>query len=164
MIGLVLASVLFAQETGAAIVAVKPEDPTTWSLEYPALIEPYIADYYNCLKSRELFVGDGITFEIQHRDAIPQCTKMEVRSFAAANAALAKRGRSGSATPQDVAGFFETIRKIHIARGKDLDVQLAMGLGGDPYQAQGMGPANEETQRVKVLMLDRNDPAAEAGQ
>lgn len=164
MIGLFFASLLFSQEAGTKVVAVLPDDPTSWTLEYPYMIAPYIDDYYNCLKSRELFAGDERSFETQHRDAILQCSKVEVRSESEANAILARRGRSAATTPDDVAGFFATIRMIHIARGKDIDDQLAMGLGGDPYAPQGMGAATAETEVVNIEMLEDDPATTQAGQ
>ena len=153
MISLVFATLMLGQQVGSTVTAIHPDKPTTWSLEYPYIIEPFIDDYYGCLKSRELFAGDNLTFEEQHRGAIPQCAKVESRAFKEANAALARRGDSAETTPEDVAGFFETIRLIHIARGKDIDAQLFMQINGDPYAPQGMGPADETTIRADIVML-----------
>ncbi|MDA7787640.1 hypothetical protein N8940_00215 [Sphingomonadaceae bacterium] len=157
MLSLVFATLMLGQQGSGTATAIKPDKPTTWSLEYPYMIEPYIDDYYGCLKSRELFAGDDRSFEEQHRGAIPQCAKQEARAVKEANEKLASRGRSAETTPEDVAGYFETIRQIHIARGRDLDAQLLMRINGDPYAAQGFGPADETTVEADIEMLPEGE-------
>jgi len=159
MLNLVFATLMLGQQAGATVTAIQPDKPTTWSLEYPYMIEPYIGDYYSCLKSRELFAGNDRSFEEQHRSAIPQCAKLEARVSKEANEVLNRRGRAEETTPEDVAGYFETIRQIHIARGRDIDAQLFMQINGDPYAPQGIGPADETTVEADIEMLPEGEAA-----
>jgi hypothetical protein len=40
-----LAPSLALQSVGEAVVAVKNDNPETWSVEYPRLIQPFVAHY-----------------------------------------------------------------------------------------------------------------------
>lgn len=49
MIAALIAPLLALQSVGEAVVAVKNDNPETWSVEYPRLIQPFVADYRRCL-------------------------------------------------------------------------------------------------------------------
>lgn len=121
------------QTANEAAVAVRPDEPLTWSLEYPLIISPNVDAYYNCLKSREVLMDDNTTFEEQHRIALASCEKVRVKSFEGASLAIAERGNPAKETPAELERVFETVGLIHVARGKDLDDQMKIGLASNPY-------------------------------
>ncbi len=125
-----VAMLLAMQEAGDLVTAPKPEDPETWVLEYPAVIAPYIDDYYGCLRSRghtSSAVEDPM-FENQHRAHIPLCVKRLEKAQAASNAVLDGRKGYAEYTPERIAATFKTIEFIHVARGRDIDNRLRLHL------------------------------------
>ncbi len=88
----------------------------------------HVREYYNCLQSGVKVIGGGENFEIQHRVDILRCAGVEMRLVAESNTVLARAGREDETTPADVAAIFETIRRIHIERGRDLDDQVKVRL------------------------------------
>lgn len=130
-----MAIVLVAQQAGASILAVYPDDPTTWSLEYPTRIGPYVTDYYDCLRSGSYVIGSGETFETQYRQDIPRCAEKGTKLEAEANAALAEKGADAT-PPSEVALIFERARRIHIARGQSLDITIRSRLITEPAYGQ----------------------------
>lgn len=129
------ALIAMSHQAGEGVLAVKPDDPLTWVVEYPVVIAPFVEDYSRCFGFREIRMGEGKRFEVEHARAAMECEPVRVRSVARAKAALAKRNKIGM-TPSDVNTLFDNIRVIHVARGKDLDDQMAMGLTESPYTQQ----------------------------
>lgn len=118
-----IAAILIAQQAGEKVTAIHPNKPETWTLEYPRRYAPFVADYYNCLRSQMLYAGEGRTFEAQHRANIPLCEPRESELLEEA-AELA----SGSQAQAEVATLFDRIRQIHVARGKEVDRQFELRL------------------------------------
>lgn len=125
------ALMLVAQQSGAAVLAEYPDDPESWTLEYPNAIGGFVEDYYNCLRSGEYVIGDGRGFEAQYREDIPRCGKLAAEMEASANARLAEKGAAAATTREDVAVIFETARRIHVARGRSLDETIRTRLAAD---------------------------------
>ena len=111
-----------AQQIGGTIEAIYPDDPTTWTLDYPVRIQPQVQDYYNCLRSGSYVIGGGKSFGEQHSADVPRCAKKKAALEAEANAALAKADEAGATPPEEVASIFDRARRIHIARGQSLDL------------------------------------------
>jgi len=132
MIGTSFVFLLSLQASGETALAVKPDAPKTWAVEYPVMISPYIDDYRGCLNGGIRTIGDDVDFEVQHRSDIPRCSRVADVSMNEANAVLAKRNRDNQTTPADVVTVFETIRLIHVERGRDLDSQVRMRLAANP--------------------------------
>lgn len=136
MIATALAFVLFAQQSGNSVLAVYPDDPTSWTLDYPVRIEPYVGEYYDCLRGGSYFIGDKATFESQYQKDIPRCAKKAVTLEAEANAALAASGGADATPPDEVAMVFERARRIHVARGGSLDLAIRTRLSTLPQYAR----------------------------
>jgi len=110
MIALVFALAIHLQSAGEAVLAITPDDPETWVIEYPVVISPYVDDYYNCLKSGGHVVDGNTFFEEQHRRDIPRCSELKADGV------------------EQVTMTFDTIDFIHVARARDLDGHLRMGV------------------------------------
>lgn len=141
VLALTLAPLLALQAAGASPVAVKNDAPETWTLEYPRIIQPYVADYRRCLTGQMRTVSGVANFEEQHRSDIDACRDQSVEAEKAANAVLAGRSDYADMTPSDVHEVFEHIGRIHIARGADLDnqftyIQRSMQAARDQYEAE----------------------------
>lgn len=108
---------VISQQAGAVVVADYPDDPESWSLEYPSVITAQVEDYYNCLRSGQYVVGDGRGFEAQYREDIPRCAELGAELEAAAIARLAERSSTGA----DVPAIFAHARRVHVERGRSLD-------------------------------------------
>ena len=135
MITLTTAAILaFAQQAGQAVSAIPNENPETWVLEYPGSIKPFVDDYYNCLKSRSHEIGGSMGFADQHRADIPKCVDQRADAYETSIAVLDRRGNPFDFTSPEVNAVFDTIQQIHIARGRDLDQQIARRLGQNPTQ------------------------------
>ena len=119
---------LVGAQAGEAVTAEYADDTETWALEYPSLIGAFVDDYYSCLKSGNYIVGDGSGFADQYRGDIQRCVKQAAKLEQGANDRLSERGRTDEASPEQVAEIFETVRRIHLARGADLDALIAAGL------------------------------------
>ena len=103
-------------------------------LEYPGTIKPFVDDYYNCLKSRSHEIGGGVGFADQHRADIPKCVEQRADAYETSIAILDRRGNPFGFTAVEVNAVFDTVQQIHIARGRDLDQQIARRLGANPTQ------------------------------
>lgn len=152
-----VALVLVAQQSGAAVVADYPDDPESWSLEYPNAIGGFVEDYYNCLRSGEYVIGDGRGFEAQYREDIPRCGTLAAEMEASANARLAAKDQADGATRAEVAAIFESARRIHVARGRSLDATIRTRLAAD-LQYQQMRAADTDRAciaRIEALRAER---------
>ena len=134
MITTILALAVSLQSASEVGTAVKNEAPQTWTVEYPRAISPYVAKYYDCLKSREVVMHGATDFETQHRLAVPKCATVRAVAAKDANALLARRAKPDEDGSYEVAVTLNTIEMIHIARGKDLDKQMALMAQGRPYE------------------------------
>ena len=133
MMTLAVMSLALAQQGSQAAIRIDPENPLTWTLEYPAIISSYLDNYYNCLRSSDIRIGIDTSFEAQHKQAITGCAKTKGASFKGATHLLAKFGRGEEKSPEYVNNLLDTLEIIHVARGKDLDDQLAIKVSGHAY-------------------------------
>lgn len=152
VLALTLAPLLALQAAGQAPVAVKNDAPETWTLEYPRILQPYVADYRRCLTGQMRTVRGQADFEVQHRSDVAACTKEFEEAEASANATLAGRSDYADLTADEVRDIFEHVGRIHIARGADLDnqftyIQRSMQAAQDEYEAE----------RPKGLVLELRD-------
>ena len=156
---------LVSSQAGEAVTAEYPDDTETWALEYPSLIGAFVDDYYSCLKSGNYIVGDGRGFADQYRGDIQRCAKQAVKLEQGANDRLSERGRTDEASPEQVAEIFETVRRIHVARGADLDALIASGLSNHRrYRAEQETTVDTAcVARVTELRNQREDFAATEG-
>lgn len=136
MIATAVAFVMVAQQAGNAVLAIYPEDPTSWTLDYPVRIEPYVSGYYDCLRSGSYTIGGDRTFAEQYGQDIPRCARKAVTLEAEANAALAASGGADATPPDEVAMIFERARRIHLARGGSLDLAVRTRLSTRPEYAR----------------------------
>jgi hypothetical protein len=123
-LSLLIAPLLALQGVGEAPIAIENDAPETWTLEYPRLIQPFVADYRRCLTGQMRRVTGEANFEAQHRRDVAACETEFEMAMAAASAALGGRGEYAEYTPADVREVFEHVGRIHIARGADLDSQF----------------------------------------
>jgi hypothetical protein len=145
-----LAPSLALQSVGEAVVAVKNDNPETWSVEYPRLIQPSVADYRRCLAVTNRRVTGTANFEAQHAADLPRCADSRAKAVAASNAELA--GAKTAMTPAEVEQLFANIGRIHIARGADLDKQFNDRMAG-------VAAANQtyDATRPKGLVIELRD-------
>ena len=139
-----IALALAMQNTGESVVAVHPKIPQTWTLEYPVVIRPYVRDYYHCLQQGLKKIDGETTFESQHRLDIPRCDEDAAELVEQSKARIARSKQPDLFSDAEVEMVFETIRQIHIARGRDIDAQIAMRVQtNDPfYDANGTEEAS----------------------
>jgi len=143
MIGLALMMLAMPQTSGEGVAAVTSGQSKTWTLEYPYVIDPYVGDYYDCLKGGHYVIGDGRNFEEQHRGDIPRCETAATTLAAQAEARLARSRANGYTDNYDVGAIFNTVRQIHIERGRDLDgLAVTRMATNDPNQQAGQAPAD----------------------
>ncbi|MXO96874.1 hypothetical protein GRI34_10655 [Erythrobacter aquimaris] len=156
---------LVTQQASEAVSAEYPENSETWALEYPSLIGAFVDDYYSCLKSGNYIVGDGSGFADQYRGDIQRCAKQAVKLEKGANDRLSQRGRTDEASPEQVAEIFETVRRIHVARGTDLDALIAAGLSNHRRYREEQETTVDTAcvARVTELRNQREDFAATEG-
>ena len=138
MIASLIAPLLALQATGEFALAIKNDNPETWSVEYPRLIQPQVADYRRCLGVTNRRIAGRADFEMQHAADLSRCAVTRDAATTQANAALA--GAKTTMSPQEVEQLFTNIGKIHVARGRDLDQQFTARLAGaaaasDAYHA-----------------------------
>jgi hypothetical protein len=150
MLATLIASLIALQATGEAPVAVKNDDPETWSVEYPLLIKPQVASYRRCLALTDRRIAGKADFEAQHAGDVTRCTKAREAAITEANAALA--GAKTTLPPEEVDLLFTNIGRIHVARGRDLDLQFNARMVG----AQAAGEAYEAG-RPKGLVIELRD-------
>lgn len=157
------AILLIAQQGSEAVIADYPDDPETWLLEYPGQIGNYVEDYYNCLKGGDYTVGDGRGFAVQYRADIPRCAELGTSMERQANERLAPRDGAIRTTPQDVTKIFETVRRIHIARGADLDKMVGIGLASSRQnRAAAQNTVNAECIASVINLRKRRQTFAQA--
>lgn len=145
-----LAPLLALQSTGEALVAVRNDNPETWTVEYPRAIQPYVADYRRCLAVTNRKVTGVADFEAQHRADLPRCAEAKAKAIAASNADLA--GAKTTMSPEEVDRLFNNIGLIHIARGRDLDQQFTSRLAGAEAAS-----TTYEAERPKGLVIELRD-------
>ena len=150
MLATLFAPLLALQSVGEAVVAIKNDNPETWSVEYPRLIQPYVQDYRRCLAVTNRTVTGVANFEAQHAADLPRCAERRAKAVADSNAALA--GAKTAMTPEEVDQLFANIGRIHIARGADLDKQFRQRLAG----AEAASTAYEAG-RPKGLVIELRD-------
>ena len=151
-LALLLAPMLAMQAVWQAPVAIENDNPETWTLEYPRLVQPFVEDYRRCLGNYTIRITGEANFEQQHRAAVGACQEEFETSQQGANTVLAGRERYAEYSAQDVRAMFNRIGLIHIARGADLDnqltfVQRSQQVAVDEYQAE----------RPKGLVLELHD-------
>ena len=160
MIASSLVTLLMLQASAQVGVAIHPDNPETWVVEYPAVIVPYVDGYYNCLRSGGYEYGGGKNFETQHRADLPRCAEKGATLEQEANERLARSAVGKTTPPDKVASVFETIRAIHIARGRDLDKTLAFNIEqtrryvGDPPAQRRLDPADSAECLARVAEID----------
>ena len=161
----IAAVLLVAQQAEDRVHAVYPDDPETWTLEYPSLIGPFVEDYYSCLKGGSYHIGDGRGFAEQYRLDIPRCAKLAQRLERRANERIAERGRGRETPPEAVSAIFDQVRSIHLARGRDLDRTIATRLGSNAgyREARKAGTPSECVARVNGLRAERQAYAEAEG-
>jgi hypothetical protein len=150
MIAALIAPLLALQSVGEAVVAVKNDNPETWSVEYPRLIQPSVADYRRCLAVTNRRVTGTANFEAQHAADLPRCADSRAKAVAASNAELA--GAKTAMTPAEVEQLFGNIGRIHIARGADLDKQFNDRMAGAQVASE-----TYQTTRPKGLVIELRD-------
>jgi hypothetical protein len=150
MIAVLLAPILALQATGEAVVAVKNDNPETWSVEYPRLIQPQVIDYRRCLSVTDRRIAGKADFEAQHAADLTRCAARRTKAIAEANAAFV--GAKTAMTPQEVEQLFANIGHIHVARGRDLDQQFAARMAGAAAASEAY-----EAGRPKGLVIELHD-------
>ncbi|WP_209349033.1 hypothetical protein [Pontixanthobacter sp. CEM42] len=147
MLSLALASLLFSQQalppSKPAPVGAPPLKARIFIIEYPIYISPHVDQYTTCLRSQEVRIGSGRTFEAEYRNAVPLCAKIEKKTKKAAFDRLAEKPKYAMSM-DELNTLFDNIKTVHIDRGRVLDGYMDRGLESDPY-AQQVGKA-EETQ------------------
>lgn len=133
-----LATLLALQSAGEAAVAITNDNPETWSVEYPRLIQPQVVDYRRCLRVTDRRIAGKADFAAQHAADLARCADRRAVAIAQANAAFV--GAKTAMTPAEVEQLFTIIGRIHVARGADLDAQFTSRLAGaaaasDAYEA-----------------------------
>jgi len=150
VIATLLAPLLALQATGEAVIAIKNDNPETWSVEYPRLIQPFVADYRRCLAVTNRRVSGVANFEAQHAADLPRCAEQRAKAIADSNAAMA--GAKTAIGPAEVEQLFDNIGRIHVARGRDLDRQFTARMAG----AEAANTSYEAT-RPKGLVIELRD-------
>ena len=147
---MILASLLALQAVGEAAIAIKNDNPETWTLEYPRLIQPFVQDYRRCLSVTNRKVDGTPNFEAQHAADLPRCAERRAKAVADSNAAFA--GAKTAMSPEEVEQLFTNMGRIHIARGADLDKQFRQRIAA-AESASNTYQAN----RPKGLVIELRD-------
>ncbi len=150
MIAALLAPLLALQGAPVTAVAIKNDNPETWVVEYPRLIQPFVAEYRRCLKVTNRRIDGNANFEAQHAADLPRCAAARAKAVADSNAELG--GAKTAMTPAEVEQLFDNIGKIHIARGRDLDQQFNARLAGAEAATQAY-----EAGRPRGLVIELHD-------
>jgi hypothetical protein len=145
-----LALVIGLQSVPQTVVAVKNDDPETWVVEYPRLIQPFVQEYRQCLNVSDRRVTGEANFEVQHRADVPRCEEVKATVIARSNAAMA--GAKSAIGPEEVDQLFANIGLIHVARGRDLDDQFKQRIA-----AAAAAQAQYENERPRGLVLELHD-------
>jgi hypothetical protein len=146
----IIAPLLALQAAGEAVVAIKNDNPETWTVEYPRLIQPYVADYRRCLATTDRRIAGKADFEAQHTGDVTRCAKARAKAVADSNAAM--DGAATAISPDATEQLFDNIGKIHVARGRDLDLQFSARLAG----AEATSDAYE-VNKPKGLVIELRD-------
>ena len=138
IIATLFAPLLALQSANESVVAIKNDNPETWTVEYPRLIQPYVADYRRCLTVANRRIAGTADFERQHAADLVRCAEVKAKAIANSNADLA--GAKTTLSPEQVNTLFDNIGTIHVARGRDLDQQFTSRMAGataasDAYEA-----------------------------
>jgi hypothetical protein len=150
IIATLFAPLLALQSAGEAVVAIKNDNPETWSVEYPRLIQPYVADYRRCLTVANRRIAGTADFERQHALDVTRCAETKAAAIAKSNADLA--GAKTSLSAEQVNTLFDNIGKIHVARGRDLDQQFTSRMTGAAAASDAYDAA-----RPKGLVIELRD-------
>ena len=150
MLATLITAMIALQATGEVLVAVKNDDPETWTVEYPLLIKPQVASYRRCLAVTDRRIAGKADFEAQHAGDVTRCTKARETAITEANAALA--GAKTTLSPEEVEHLFTNIGRIHVARGRDLDLQFNARMVGAQTAADAY-----EAGRPKGLVIELRD-------
>lgn len=145
-----VAPMMALQASGEAIVAIKNDNPETWSVEYPLLIQPQVAAYRRCLAVTNRRIAGKADFEAQHAGDVTRCAEARTKSVAEANAEMV--GAKTTMSPEEVEQLFTNIGRIHVARGRDLDQQFTSRLAGAEAAAN-----TYEATRPKGLVIELRD-------
>ncbi|MEM6909565.1 MAG: hypothetical protein AAF494_12895 [Pseudomonadota bacterium] len=134
----IIAPLLALQALGEDAVAIKNDNPETWTVEYPRVIRPFVVEYRQCLNVSNRVVTGEADFEEQHRADLPRCAEAAQRLIGESNSAM--DGAKTTISPAEVSQLFANIGQIHIARGRDLDQQFTRRLSAaaraeDSYEA-----------------------------
>ncbi|TAD73248.1 MAG: hypothetical protein EAY70_12465 [Sphingomonadales bacterium] len=147
---ILLAPLLALQSAGETAVAIRNDNPETWTVEYPRLIQPYVADYRRCLAVTNRRIAGKADFESQHAADVARCAAAQAQAIAESNDVLA--GAKTTLSPEEVDRLFDNIGRIHVARGRDLDQQFVSRLAG----AEAAGAAYEAS-KPKGLVIELRD-------
>lgn len=150
IIAALFAPVLALQAAGQTFVEIKNDNPETWSVEYPRLIQPQVADYRRCLAVTNRIIAGKPDFEIQHAVDLTRCAERRAKAVSEANAALV--GAKTTLSAAEVEAVFDTIGRIHVARGRDQDDQLRKRLAASAAANQ-----TYQTTRPKGLVIELRD-------
>ena len=152
MITAALALAMGLQANNQSLIAVINENPETWTVEYPRLIQPFVADYRGCLSFTIRYITGVPDFEAQHRSDVPRCA--EVRTKAVADSRNALADAKTKLDDEQIEELFAAIGSIHIQRGRDLDEQFTIRIAA-AEQAAAEGPPP----RPAPLVIDLPDPS-----
>lgn len=147
---LLFAPLLAQQSGGEAAVAVTNDNPETWSVEYPRLIQPQVAEYRRCVAVTDRRIAGKADFATQHTADLARCADRRAAAIAAANAAFV--GAKTAMTPAEVDQLFTNIGRIHVARGADLDMQFTARMAGAAAASEAY-----EAGRPKGLVIELHD-------
>lgn len=145
-----VALIIGLQASGETPVAVVNDNPETWSVEYPRVIRPYVADYRQCLNIANRRIVGAADFEAQHRTDLPRCAK--ARETAIVESIDAMEDSKTRISDSQVEALFEKIGQIHIARGRDLDSQFRARI-----VASDAATERYEQTKPKGLVIDMVD-------
>jgi len=166
VIATLVAPLIALQSAGEAAVAIKNDNPETWSVEYPRLIQPQVADYRRCLGVTDRRIAGKADFEAQHASDIARCAERRAKAVGESNELLA--GARTTLSPAEVEQLFTNIGRIHVARGRDLDQQFTARIAGaaaasDAYEAGRRKGLVIELRDASVVKA-RTDASAAAAQ
>ncbi len=145
-----LAPLLALQAAGETAVAIKNDNPETWTVEYPRLIQPHVADYRRCLAVTNRLIAGKADLEAQHAADLTRCAAVRAEAIAQSNEVLA--GAKTTLSPEQVNQLFENIGNIHVARGRDLDQQFTSRMAGAAAATD-----TYEVNRPKGLVIEMRD-------
>lgn len=150
MIAALVAPLLALQVAGESAVAVRNDNPETWSVEYLRLIQPQVASYRRCLAVTNRRIAGKADFQSQHAADVTRCAKARDTAISEANAALS--GAKTTMAPAEIEQLFTNIGRIHVARGRDLDNQFTSRIAGAAAASEAY-----EAGRPKGLVIELRD-------